>query len=179
MAVSGAHGVWPSVVLAVLLGPYQGTRADQIEGPEPARAATPAHAAPRPRLPFHADRLEQRLQLLTRELKLTPTQQHQVREILLNQRETVSRIWTNPQITPAERAPAVRAITGDTADRIRAILTPEQRDKYSKALPKGQIAAESKPDVQGWLDAVRGEMDTSPLGVPLPTDAVPATSPAN
>lgn len=178
MRVAGAHGRWLWVVVAaLLLSPFQLTWANQIE--EPVTAARPAGAALRPTPPLHGNRLEQRLQLLTRELKLTPAQQQQVRVILVNQRQTVAGIWSNPQISPAERAPAVRAVTDDTAERIRAVLTPEQREKYSKAPPRSQITAGGKPDVEGWLRAVRGETDTSPLGVPLPTDAVPATSPAN
>jgi Spy/CpxP family protein refolding chaperone len=176
--ISGAHRGWSVVVfVALLLSPFRSVHAVQTE--EPVRSGSLADAAVHPAHSLHGDRLEQRLRLLTRALKLTAAQQQKVRDILVSQREAVAGIWNNPQISPAERAPAVRAVTDDTAQRIRAVLTPEQRDKYIRAVPKSQITAGGRPDVEGWLEAVRGQTDTSPLGVPLPTDAVSAASPTN
>ena len=82
----------------------------------------------RPR-PARVDALEQRVQLLTHELALTDTQQEAVRQILRGQREAVRQIWQDPQISPAERAPAVRLMGERTADRIRAVLNDEQKKK--------------------------------------------------
>jgi hypothetical protein len=178
-AISAVHRGWSVVVFAaLLLSPFRSVHAVQTEEPATSSGSL-AGAAVRPAYSVHGDRLEQRLRLLSRELKLTAAQQQQVRAILVNQREAVAGIWNNPQISPAERAPAVRAVTDDTAERIRAVLTPEQRDRYIKAVPKSQITAGGRPHVEGWLKAVRGQMDTSPLGVPLPTDAMSATSPTN
>ncbi len=127
----------------------------------------------RPR-PARIDPLEQRVQLLSHELDLNPEQQEAVRQILRGQREAVRRIWQDPAISPAERAPAVRLVGERTADRIRAVLSEEQKKKYNRPVPDGALSARASADVEGWLRTVRGQAQESPLGVPLPTSqAVP------
>jgi len=122
-------------------------------------AAGTVHA--QARQPVHppaarVDALEQRVQLLTRELDLNPEQQEAVRQILRGQREAVQQIWQDPQISPAERAPAVRLVGERTADRIRAVLNDEQKKKYNQPLPNGALSTQANVDVEGWLQAVRG-----------------------
>ena len=115
------------------------------------------------------DPLEQRVQLLTHELELSAGQQEAVRKILQGQREAVQHIWQDPAIDPAERAPAVRLVTERTADRIRAVLDDEQKKKYNRALPDGELSTRTNVDVEGWLRTARGQTSANPLGVPLPT----------
>jgi len=115
------------------------------------------------------DALEQRVQLLTHELALTDTQQEAVRQILRGQREAVRQIWQDPQISPAERAPAVRLMGERTADRIRAVLNDEQKKKYNRPMPDGALSTRANVNVEGWLKTVRGQAGENPLGVPLPT----------
>lgn len=124
--------------------------------------------------PTRVDPLEARVRLLSRELDLNPEQQHAVRQILQGQREAVRHIWQDPSIAPAERAPAVRAVSNQTADRIRAVLNEEQRKKYNRALPNEALTTQSNADVEGWLKAVRGQTSENPLGVPLPSATVAA-----
>jgi hypothetical protein len=115
------------------------------------------------------DPLEQRVQLLERELGLTSKQQEAVRQILRGQREAVRQIWEDPSISPAERAPAVRLLGERTADRIRAVLNEEQKKKYNRPTPDGALSAQANVDVPGWLRAARGQGRQNPLGVPLPS----------
>ncbi len=115
------------------------------------------------------DPLERRLKLLTRELDLNSDQQKAVREILQGQRAAVLQIWSDPAIAPAERAPAVRLVGERTADRIRAVLSEEQKKKYNRPLPDGALSAQASTDVAGWLKTVRGQTSENPLGVALPT----------
>ena len=116
------------------------------------RAQTQQPVHPRP---MRVDALEQRVQLLTHELDLKPEQQEAVRQILRGQREAVRQIWQDPQIAPAERAPAVRLVGERTADRIRAVLNDEQKKKYNRPLPDEALSTQANVDVDGWLKAVR------------------------
>jgi hypothetical protein len=123
--------------------------------------------------PARTDALEQRVQLLTRELDLNAEQQQAVRGILRGQREAVKQIWQDPAISPAERAPAVRLLGERTADRIRAVLSADQKKKYNRPLPDAALSRQANVDVEGWLRAARGQSRENPLGVPLPTSQAP------
>jgi hypothetical protein len=92
-----------------------------------------------------------------------------VRKILLGQREAVKQIWQDPAIAPAERAPAVRLVGERTADQIRAVLNEEQKKKYNRPQPDGELSTRAHTDVEGWLKTVRGQATENPLGVTLPT----------
>jgi hypothetical protein len=116
----------------------------------------------------HMDALEQRVRLLTHELDLSAEQQGAVRQILRSQRESVQRIWQDPDIAPAERAPALRLLGERTADRIRAVLNEEQKKKYNRPVPEGALSAQASADVEGWLRATQGQTHENPLGVSLP-----------
>ena len=116
----------------------------------------------------HPDALEQRVRLLAHELDLSASQQEGVRQILRSQRESVQRIWQDPDIAPAERAPAIRLLGERTADRIRALLSDEQKKKYNRPVPQSALSAQAGADVEGWLRATQGQTHENPLGVALP-----------
>jgi Spy/CpxP family protein refolding chaperone len=132
---------------------------------QPQSGAPPHFARQRP---THADALERRVQLLTHELDLNAQQQQAVRKILLAQREAVKQIWQDPEIAPAERAPAVRLAGERTADEIRVVLNEEQKKKYNRPLLDGELSTRANTDVEGWLRTVRGQTTENPLGVTLP-----------
>jgi hypothetical protein len=115
------------------------------------------------------DALDQRVQLLTRELDLNLEQQGAVRQVLRGQREAIEHIWEDTAISPAERAPAVRLVGERAADQIRALLNGEQRKKYNRPLPDGALSTQANADVDGWLRATRGASQENPLGVSLPS----------
>ena len=96
------------------------------------------------------------MQLLSKELELTPVQQVTVRGILEEQHEAVRRVWSNSELPPQERTAATRAVAERTADRIRAVLTEQQRKKYNAPKPQSpEGVPEKRLDVQAWLDAAR------------------------
>jgi hypothetical protein len=102
------------------------------------------------------------VQLLTRELALDAKQQDQVRSILQDQREAVVRIWADPNLSPAERGPATRAAEERTADRIRAVLSEDQKKKYiapqpNQSVSAGLAAGATGSEVEKWLEAVRDQ----------------------
>lgn len=155
-----------SALLSLLLGASlaAGPVCAQDAG-QPNPGASPHSVRQRP---AHADALEQRVQLLTHELDLNAQQQEAVRKILLGQREAVKQIWQDPSIAPAERAPAVRLAGERTADQIRGVLNEEQKKKYNRPLPDGELSTRANTDVEGWLRTVRGQTTGNPLGVTLP-----------
>lgn len=158
---AGVSTHFPSLCAALLAA---GAACAQPQGPAPTAPAAQAqrsHAA-------RVDPLEQRVQLLSRELDLNLEQRAAVRRILQGQREAVQHIWQDPAIDPAERAPAVRLLGERTADQIRAVLNEEQRKKYNRALTDGALSTRSNVNVEGWLRTVRGQTAENPLGVPLP-----------
>jgi hypothetical protein len=94
------------------------------------------------------------MRLLTAELGLDAQQQSDVRRLLLEQREQVSKIWSDTSIPPAYRVNATRAIGDKTADRIRALLTEEQKAKYiAPRKPHEPQASDAKRSVQDWMNA--------------------------
>ena len=98
--------------------------------------------------------LEERVQLLTAELGLDAAQQSAVRTLLLDQREQVMKVWSDPSIPAGYRIGATRAISDRTADRIRALLNDVQKAKYiAPRKPRETQAAGSKATLEDWMNA--------------------------
>ena len=119
-------------------------------------AAEPATADTQPELAatHHQSALEQRVTLLAAELNLDAQQQTQVRRILEEQRAQVLRVWNDASLGAANRVSATRTISDRTADRIRAILTEEQKAKYSKARkPRDTGENSTSSSVEEWMKA--------------------------
>ena len=139
---------WLAVSVAVLA----------IFAAAPARADEPAAPTP-PRPVAHTQvggTLDHRVQVLAKALALDERQQAQLRTILEEQRVAVLKIWRDTKLLPAERAPATHAVADRTADRIRAILTEEQRAKYNPPKPPPPPAPESgAPNVETWMKTTR------------------------
>jgi hypothetical protein len=115
-------------------------------------AATPPSAAPVPRPTARVrtgGSLQHRVDVLSKALQLDARQRTELLTILEGQRQTVSKIWSDPALLPAERTPATRALQERTADQIRSILSEEQRQRYNP--PKPQGAAPPSPDVDAWM----------------------------
>jgi hypothetical protein len=76
-----------------------------------------------------------------------------LRRIFAHQRESVRKIWRDPDLLAAERAPATRAVEERTADEIRLILNDAQKKRYNP--PKPQAAPSAPPDVAAWMETAR------------------------
>jgi len=98
---------------------------------------------------------EDRLQRLVKGLKLDAAQQAEVRRALQAQREAIRRLTSAPADPEVPRVAAIHAITDRTTERIRAVLNEEQKKLYSQPLPHDFATGEGKPDVEGWLNALR------------------------
>jgi len=72
------------------------------------------------------------------------------------QRDQVQRIWNDTTLTAAMRIHATGAIGDATADRIRAMLTEEQRKRYNPPRPpRDSVAHAAAPDVESWMKATK------------------------
>jgi hypothetical protein len=159
-----------AAVLALALGSIVSTRAADAPGPAGQPDSTtppPAQAVPDARAGVSratVSVLDQRVQLLAKELDLDSRQQAGVRNILLQQRAEVSRVWADDSVPAAVRVAATRAIGDKTADRIRALLTDEQKKKYNPPKPQHQPPTDSSGrSVEDWLRAAN-PAGPQPLG---------------
>jgi Spy/CpxP family protein refolding chaperone len=121
------------------------------EGQAPV-AAAPAHAAPR----SHAHRtpattIDSRVQLMAKELDLDANQQATLKSILLTQRAEVAKVWNDPSVPATVRVATTQAVSEKTAERIRAILNDEQREKYIKEHRRDVPVGTPGSDVQKWM----------------------------
>ena len=144
------------VALLLLGGGGTAGRAEEphlVQGASAPGDSAPAAAARAQRLQAHAT-LEDRVTVYTKALNLDPGQQSQLRTLLLLQREQVQRLWNDTSMDPANRVYATRAISDATADRIRAMLTEEQRSKYNPPRPPRDPApAAGSRSVEDWMQA--------------------------
>jgi hypothetical protein len=97
--------------------------------------------------------LERRVEALSKALDLDARQRAQLSGILQAQRSAISKVWSDPSLLPAERAPATRAIEQHTAEQIRGILSDKQKERYNP--PKPQSSFAPSPDVGKWLELTR------------------------
>jgi hypothetical protein len=121
------------------------------EGQAPA-ASAPAHAAPRSHAHHTAtNTLDSRVQLMAKELDLDASQQATLKSILLTQRAEVAKVWNDPSVPATVRVATTQAVSQKTAERIRAILNDEQREKYIKEHRRDVPVGTPGGDVQKWM----------------------------
>jgi hypothetical protein len=116
------------------------------------QAQLPAPAAPPQMHTMHASGIEQRIALLTAELGLDAQQQSEVRKVLLDQRTQVLKVWNDESIPAGYRVIATRAISDKTAERIRALLSEEQKAKYIAPRKAHEPQpGDSKVSIEQWM----------------------------
>ena len=112
----------------------------------------PARQAPRHR---NGSSLDDRARILSQALDLDAAQQSELRKVLEGQREHVRRIWNDTSVPAAYRVIATQAISDKTADRIRALLSEEQRKKYKPPRQHNAAVGSAKPSVEDWMNAAK------------------------
>jgi hypothetical protein len=118
-------------------------------------ADAPVRGSPRSH-PHEHMTLEGRVTTYARSLGLDSNQQMRLRALLMWQRDQVQRIWNDTTLTAAMQIHATSAIGDATADRIRAILTEEQRMRYNPPRPpRDSVAQAAAPDVESWMKATK------------------------
>jgi hypothetical protein len=119
-------------------------------------ARAKASTVPRPTVSRTSSALDRRVALLVRELDLDDSQRLKVRALLVGQREQVLRVWDDESLPSGLRVKQTQAISERTQDEIRALLTDEQKQKYSKPRPAGAAAGGSPAELATWMDKVDG-----------------------
>jgi len=120
-----------------------------------AQAAEDAPRSPRSYQREHTT-LDGRVAMYARTLGLDANQQMRLRALLIWQRDQVQLIWNDTKLTAAMRIHATGAIGDATADRIRAMLTEEQRKRYKPPRPpRDSVAHAEVPDVESWMKATK------------------------
>lgn len=98
--------------------------------------------------------LENRVDTLAKALELDAGQQAELRRILEEQRAKLQRIWSDTSIPPAYRVSATRGLSERTADRIRAMLSDEQKKLYNPPRTQHRAPASSHGrSVEDWMRA--------------------------
>jgi hypothetical protein len=130
----------------------------------PTPVAAPAHPAASTSRAQSAHRpsggLDERVRLISKELNLDANQEAQVRKILLAQRADLTKLWNDDSIPAAKRVGTTQAISEQTAGRIRALLTDEQKVKYLKARPHDTPVGAPGSDVEKWITATQAPLVT-------------------
>lgn len=136
-------------VLLIAAGSANAAYGD-TETAESAGTAVSGPAKPAPPARVRAGgSMQHRVDVLAKALQLDARQRTSLMTILEDQRQAVTKIWSDPALLPAERTPATRAIEERTADQIRGILSEEQKKLYNP--PKPQATQPPPPDVEGWM----------------------------
>ena len=130
--------------------------------PIPAHAAAggkfEAGEAPKRRAPRHVQgpSLEDRVKTLSQALDLDAKQQARLRKVLEGQREQVRRVWSDASVPAAYRVSATQAISDNTADQIRALLSEEQKKHYNPPKPPREaLPGSSRPSVEAWMSPAK------------------------
>jgi len=146
------------VLMALTLALSAACRAD-ASAPTPAVPEPSSETANEPRggirrPPAHAtvgQRINETVRRLTRSLDLNPEQQAKLRQILLDQRQQTLRLRSQSLEPGADRVGMNLAILDRTKERIRAMLSEEQRKKYTTDVPRDQTAP-AQADLQHWME---------------------------
>ena len=159
----GIAGMGLLLVVALLLaGPLPVSAA----APAAASAATTASLSESTALPA----LDRRITLLAKELDLNEAQQVAMRKLLLEQREKVARLWNESAIPAQDRIRATQLIGDQTADRIRELLTEEQRKKYIQPRMKRPAppADDQNRSVEEWMRSTRAALPPANSSTAVP-----------
>jgi hypothetical protein len=98
-----------------------------------------------------ATALADRVRLMATELDLDSSQQQQLTAILIAQQGEVAKAWSDPSVPAALRINATQRISERTGDRIRAMLTDAQREKYIKVHPHDTPVGAPGVDLDKWM----------------------------
>lgn len=107
--------------------------------------------------------LNDRIRILTKALDLDTLQQSQLRSVLESQRAQLGKLWSDTTLPAEYRVSATRKISDQSADRIRALLTEEQRKKYNPHVePHNTAPGAGEKTVEDWMNAVKAKSSPTP-----------------
>ena len=99
-----------------------------------ALSLTPAssHAAEKTNDTTHAERFRERLQEISQALNLTEDQKAKLKPLLQAEMVKIKALRADTSLTHAQKAEQFKAIRQDSAPQVKAILTPEQLEKWQQ-----------------------------------------------
>lgn len=147
LALSFASLLWADVAVV--------THAEDVAPSAAPHADTPSARAAYPR--SQKITVDERLQRLTESLSLSTEQQTQVRLILERRQAEVERLRLDATPSAVERVHMYRAVDERTVERIKNVLSEEQRQKYSPPRAPAHEASAPGPALVG-----------APVGQPSP-----------
>ncbi|MBZ5654813.1 MAG: hypothetical protein LAO56_05990 [Acidobacteriia bacterium] len=108
-----------------------------------------------PARPTHRGRrrptIDDRVKVFAKKLDLNEAQQAAVKKILEQRQQETLRIRLDSSISGRARIEQFRALQDNTVERIRAILTEEQRQKYDPLAVRRVQPAPDQRSVEDWL----------------------------
>jgi protein CpxP len=114
-------------------------------------------APPSPPAPSHHARvrttLDDRVKVFAKQLDLSDQQQTAVKRILEQRQRDTLRIRQDASLSGEERIARFRALQDQTAERIRAVLTEEQKKKYDPLAVRRIQPSPDQRSVEDWLKA--------------------------
>jgi hypothetical protein len=137
--------------------PQADTGGDQPGTPDAAAESAARHAPGRALRRNSGSGIDQRVRLLTTELKLDAKQQVKVRSVLISQREQVAKVWSDSSLPAAIRVKATQSIGDSTADRIRGLLSEDQRKLYIQPRREDLATKRERPDVEAWMSGSKSQ----------------------
>jgi hypothetical protein len=87
---------------------------------------------------------------MSRGLNLDPGQQSTLRQILLDQQRQIQKLRRESPQAGVDWVAVTMGIVDQTKTRIRAILSDEQKGKYSTDVPR-EMTATAQADLQHWM----------------------------
>jgi hypothetical protein len=135
----------PALVLALLL-PNMPMPAQVINAAQPAHRSSPR---------FKRQSLDERVELLARYLDLNDEQRSALKKILLENQQEILKMRHAPSRAEGLQMDRFRAIEDKTMERIRAMLTEEQRTKYEPLGVRNPASASQNVSVDDWLKVTR------------------------
>jgi len=103
---------------------------------------------------YQRQNLEERVELLSRYLGLSEGQRSAIKNILLERQQEFFKIRHAPSPGGGLQMDRFRAIEDRTMEKIRAMLTEEQRKKYDPLSMRNSNSASQNVSIENWLKAI-------------------------
>ena len=91
-----------------------------------------SHAAEKTNDTTQAERFRERLQEISQALNLTDDQKEKIKPIIQAELIKIKALRSDTSLTHSQKAERLKAIREENAPQIKAILTPEQLEKWQK-----------------------------------------------
>ncbi len=141
--LAGCHKMLPRLALLLpMLLPGAPVPAQEANAPQPVRRVAPHYTR---------QSHDRRVELLARYLDLNEGQRFALKNILLERQQEILKMRHAPSQGEGLQMDRFRAIEDRTVERIRAMLTEEQRKKYDPLGMRNSNSASQNVSVEDWL----------------------------